>query len=103
MLISKCPVCDCDNDSLIKWCHAGCPSGEYIDIEGYVTCKECYKKMDLLYLRFKCGYHENDYNYNLNELNNIINFIKNMDIDDDNFKTKLIYNISERYKKRVQS
>jgi len=50
----RCPFCD--DNSLINWSHEGCSSskGMDIDIEGYVTCNDCGKRMDLLDMNFYC-------------------------------------------------
>ena len=99
---SKCPSCENTNE-FIKWSHSGCQNSYYyLDTFGNLTCDECHKVANLLQMRFVCSSHSSyqaclDYN---NQLKTIINLIiKKMDLDDDDFKAELLYNIAIRYKK----
>ena len=100
---SKCPFCENTNE-FIKWSHSRCQNSYYyLDTFGVLTCSECYQVTNLLQMRFNCPRYScyqaagSDDN---NQLKTIINLIvKKMDIDDDDFKAELLYNIAIRYKK----
>ena len=99
---SKCPYCENPNE-FIKWSHYSCKNSYYyLDKFGDLTCSECHQVANLLEMRFGCPGHDHyqaglDYN---NQLKTIINLIiKKMDLDDDDFKAELLYNIAIRYKK----
>ena len=99
---SKCPFCENTNE-FIKWSHSGCQNSYYyLNKFGDLTCSECHQVANLLEMQFACSSHSRDYprfDYN-NQLKTIINLIiKKMDLDDDDFKAELLYNIAIRYKK----
>ena len=102
---SKCPSCENTNE-FIKWSHPGCQNSYYyLDTFGDLTCSKCDDRVgNLLEMRFKCSTHTSHSYYQAcydnNHLKTIINLIiKKMDIDDDDFKAELLYNIAIRYKK----
>ena len=100
---SKCPYCENTNE-FIKWSHKSCQNSYYyLDRFGDLTCNECHQVANLLEMRFACcGCPSccqacSDDN---NQLKTIINLIiKKLDLDDDDFKAELLYNIAIRYKK----
>ncbi len=100
---SKCPFCENTNE-FIKWSHNSCSQNSYyyLDTFGDLTCNECHKVANLLQMRFGCPC-DSRYQACLddnNQLKTIINLIiKKMDIDDDDFKAELLYNIAIRYNK----
>ena len=104
IFISKCPSCENPNQ-FIKWNHKSCPNSYYyLDTFGDLTCSECYRVANLLEMQYACSCHDH-YRYQArpddnNHLKTIINLIvKKMDIDDDDFKAELLYNIAIRYNK----
>ena len=102
---SKCPYCENTNE-FIRWSHSGCENSDYyLDTFGDLTCSECQRRVgNLLEMRFSCP-SQDHYRYQARpddniQLKTIINLIvKKMDIDDDDFKAELLYNIAIRYKK----
>ena len=101
---SKCPSCENTNE-FIRWSHS-CSQNSYyyLDTFGDLTCNECHQVANLLQMRFECSTHTSHSYYQAcydnNHLKTIINLIiKKMDIDDDDFKAELLYNIAIRYKK----
>ena len=97
---SKCPSCENTNE-FIRWSHSCSQSSYfYLDTFGDLTCNECHQVANLLQMRFECSTHSLYYaDYN-NQLKTIINLIiKKMDIDDDDFKAELLYNIAIRCNK----
>ena len=101
---SKCPFCENTNE-FIRWSHKSCQNSYfYLDTFGDLTCSECHQVANLLQMRFACDSHcHSDYETCSdanNQLKTFINLIiKKMDIDDDDFKAELLYNIAIRYKK----
>ena len=100
---SKCPSCENPNE-FIKWSHPSCENSYYyLDTFGDLTCSECYRVANLFQMRFHCSHVHSSYQAGFdlnNQLKTIINLIvKKMDIDDDDFKAELLYNIAIRYKK----
>ena len=100
---SKCLYCENTNE-FIKWSHKGCQNSYYyLDTFGDLTCSECQRRVgNLLEMRFSCPSQDHyqaptDDNKHLKTIINLI--IKKMDIDDDDFKAELLYNIAIRYKK----
>ena len=100
---SKCPSCENTNE-LIRWSHYACSQNSYfyLDTFGDLTCNECHQVANLSQMRFKCSSHS-CYQARLDDNNhlktNINLIIKKMDIDDDDFKAELLYNIAIRYNK----
>ena len=91
----KCPFCD--DNSWINWSHAGCSSskGMDIDIEGYVTCNDCGKRMNLLDMNFYCKtLNENISFTRKSQLRKII-----VDSIDDEFLDTIIENLLIRWDK----
>ena len=98
---SKCQFCENTNE-FIKWSHSQCQNSSYfyLDTFGDLTCSECHKVANLLEMRFKCHSGNHTYLDDNNQLKTTIDLIiKKMDIDDDDFKAELLYNIAIRYKK----
>ena len=95
---SKCPFCENTNE-FIKWSHCSCSQNSYyyLDTFGDLTCNECHQVANLLQMRFCCPGHSYQDNNHLKTIINLI--IKKMDIDDDDFKAELLYNIAIRYNK----
>ena len=100
IFISKCPSCENPNQ-FIKWNHScSQKSYYYLDTFGDLTCSECHQVANLFQMRFNCSSHSLYYAHYNNQLKTIINLIiKKMDIDDDDFKAELLYNIAIRFNK----
>lgn len=95
---SKCPFCT-DND-WIEWKHSECPDsyGENIDIEGYITCNYCNKKMDLLTMDFYCKTNQEYRVFNRKmQIRTLIALICKIDNIDDDFLDTLQDNLINRW------
>ena len=99
----KCPSCENTNE-FIRWSHS-CSQNSYfyLDTFGDLTCNECHQVANLLLMVFACSNCNSCYKSfpdANNQLKTIINLIiKKLDLDDDDFKAELLYNIAIRYKK----
>ena len=94
---SKCPFCS--NNDWKNWYHTGCSSskGEDIDIEGYITCNDCNKKMDLLDMNFYCDTHSKNMSFTRKiQLRSLICLLDNID---DDFLDILEENLLKRWDK----
>ena len=95
---SKCVFCT--DNSIINWSHEGCSSskGENIDIEGYVTCNDCGKKMDVIAMRFYCSTHKEHKSFTKNsQIRALITLISKNDGIDDDFLDTLYENLKKRW------
>ncbi len=102
---SPCPgkFCPSDLKRVIEWSHASCVgSEEWLNNEGNIICKNCYRSFFILDARFACEFHENDYREaNFTQVSNAVSALQmNPEIDENDlfFLTKLL----QRIKKRAQ-
>lgn len=104
---SPCPGRDCPGDPkrIVVWSHAPCDgSDEWINNEGNIICKDCYKSFFILDATFACKYHENDYREtNFTQVSNAVSVLQmNPEIDENDlfFLTKVLQRIKKRAKQR---
>ena len=101
---SKCPACD--NNRIITWHHAGCPSysKQYLDDEGDIYCDGCDSYFDFCDCTFSCESHTNDYReIDLTRLEAIFSVALTMPIAGCNareFRKNLIRSIRRRWQEK---
>lgn len=62
--ISGCPVSGCKNNKeKLVWEHYNCNYKETIDSEGIVRCKNGHTLGEFFLLKYRCGGHDNGFQY----------------------------------------
>ena len=58
---SQCPAVGCDDDTVYRWYHNGCPSwsDEYLTNEAKIRCTYCGDKWDFFNSLFECENSQN--------------------------------------------
>ena len=99
---SICPFCE--SRDWINWSHTGCSGSNggtiNIDIEGYIACNSCNKKMDLLDICFYCDtYDVKKRIERKTELRKLVLSLIKVDAIDDDFFDNLYENLLKRWEK----
>lgn len=92
--ISGCPAFGCSNSrQIFKWKH-NCGGEEWIDINGFLECKECGSKCLLINSLFKCDGHSEAREVNKEKICEILSISSSLEEGSKKFKIGILKAIS---------
>ena len=103
---SSCPSITCEDNTIYRWYHDGCPSSskEYLSWDAEIRCEYCGKKWDFFNSIFNCNRSSNSYQFGTHSLKTALNIATNMYMMKTNdmtadFLLKLKYSLIEQEKR----
>lgn len=93
--ISGCPAYGCNNSkNLYNWVHKGCEGKEWLDENGYLTCKKCGVEDILIAWKFKCNGHSDFREVNKEKICEILSMCASLETGNRKFKRKMLTAVS---------